>query len=328
MVWFILIKKEVLNMSDTDLSNTISDEILLATIRDCSSDTVYFKDANSRYVWNSKAHAEQFGLSDPKSMKGRSDFDFFPSDFAERARKEELEIMNTKTPQISNIEKLEKEDGTVIWYSASKYPLLDKEGNCIGTWGSSRDITKLKSIEEELARANAKLKRLSRVDELTALFNRRYFYEIMEKLASQYDRRERVGDKDDPKNTFSLISLDIDHFKVINDTFGHPKGDDVLRLVSGTLVAHSRKSDMVFRVGGDEFMMILPDTPLKGAWIQAERIRTALNSAPIMLDNNPIRITASLGIASYIDHDDVTELIHVADERLYTSKNLGRDRTT
>ena len=304
--------------------------MILEIIRNYSNDTIYFKDAASRFVWNSRAHAAQFGVDDPSEMIGKTDADYFPKDFAARARKEELEIMETKIPLISNIERLEKPDGGVVWYSASKYPVLDEKGKAIGTWGISRNITALKTVEEELSRTNEKLKRLSQIDDLTGLFNRRYFYEMIEKTAYQYDRRARTGSADDPKNTFSLISLDIDYFKKINDEFGHNKGDDVLRVVAGVLTAECRKSDMVFRIGGDEFMMLLPDTPLKGAKVQADRVRSALASAPIILDDqkDPIRLTASMGISCYADSGDVAELIHIADERLYTSKNLGRDRVT
>jgi len=316
-------------MGREKMDPNFSNEKILEVIRDYSNDTIYFKDSNSRFVWNNRAHAAQFGVSDPREMKGKTDADFFPKDFASRARREELEIMDTRTPLISNIEKLEKPDGSIIWYSASKYPIIDNTDKVIGTWGISRNITALKIVEEELSRTNEKLKRLSQVDDLTGLFNRRYFYEMIEKTASQYDRRNNRR-KDDPDDTFSLISLDIDFFKKINDDYGHNKGDDVLRLVAGILTSSCRKSDMVFRIGGDEFMMLLPDTPLKGAKVQAERVRSALSGAPIVLDDNaaPVRLTASMGISCYRDCSDVAELIHTADDRLYTSKNLGRDRVT
>lgn len=307
-----------------------SNEMILDIIRNYSNDTIYFKDTDSRFVWTSRAHASQFGIDDPKQMVGKSDFDYFPKEFATRARKEELEIMDSKTPLISNIERLEKPDGSVIWYSASKYPVFDEKGKVIGTWGISRNITALKTVEEELSRANEKLKRLSQVDDLTGLFNRRYFYEMLEKTSYQYNRRAKTGNPDDPKNTFSLISLDIDFFKKINDRFGHNKGDDVLRVIASILTSQCRKSDMVFRIGGDEFMMLLPDTPLKGAKTQAERVRSALASNPLFLDDSsePIRLTVSMGIACYADCNDAAELIHMADDRLFTSKNLGRDRST
>ena len=325
-----LVFRGVIIMAKEKKHPSFSNEVILDIIRNYSNDTIYFKDEQSRFIWNSKAHAAQFGVDDPDEMIGKTDFDYFPKDFATRARKEELEIMETKNPLISNIEKLEKADGSVVWYSASKYPVFDDKGTVIGTWGISRNITALKAFEEELSRTNEKLKRLSQIDDLTGLFNRRYFYEMVEKTAYQYDRRKTPGKEQDPKNTFCLISLDIDHFKKINDEFGHNKGDDVLRLVAGILTSQCRKSDMVFRIGGDEFMMLLPDTPLKGAKVQAERVRSALSSSPIVLDENkkPLHLSASMGISSYVESDSVSDLIHVADARLYTSKTLGRNCVT
>lgn len=310
--------------------SSFSKERILDIIRTYSSDTIYFKDADSKFIWNSRAHATQFGVDDPKEMVGKSDFDFFPKEFASRSRREELEIMESGEPLLLNAERLEKPDGSVVWYSSSKYPLFDENQNIVGTWGISRNITQIKMVEEELSRTNEKLKKLSQIDDLTGLYNRRYFYEIIENQASQYDRRVREQGKKDPKNTFSLISLDIDYFKQINDVHGHNKGDDVLRVVAGILMSQSRKSDMVFRIGGDEFMLLLPDTPLKGARIQAERIRAAISAAPIMLSETeePVRLTISMGVSCYADCKSISELIHTADERLYTSKNLGRDRTT
>lgn len=309
---------------------SFSKESILDVIRNYSNDTIYFKDQDSRFIWNSRAHAAQFGIDDPEKMVGKSDFDLFPKDFAARSRREELEIMETREPLILNTERLEKPDGSVVWYSSSKYPLFDKDKNVVGTWGISRNITQIKMVEEELSRTNEKLKKLSQIDDLTGLYNRRYFYEMIENQASQYDRRVREQKEAYPKNTFSLISLDIDFFKQINDVYGHNKGDDVLRLVAGILTAQSRKSDMVFRIGGDEFMMLLPDTPLKGARVQAERIRTALSAAPIMLSENedPVRLTASIGVSCYAECKDISKLIRTADEHLYASKNLGRNRTT
>ena len=276
-------------MAKKKLDPNFSNEKILEVIRDYSSDTIYFKDAHSRFVWNNRAHAAQFGVSDPREMAGKTDADFFPKDFATRARREEMEIMETRIPLISNTERLEKPDGSVVWYSASKYPIIDENDKVIGTWGISRNITALKIVEEELSRTNEKLKRLSQVDDLTGLFNRRYFYEMIEKTASQYDRRN-YKKKNDPDDTFSLISLDIDFFKKINDDY----------------------------------------TPLKGAKKQAERVRLALSEAPILLDerSSPVRLTASMGISCYKDSSNVADLIHTADERLYTSKNLGRDRAT
>lgn len=299
------------------------DSLLMHTIQWSSRDTIYFKDLHSRYIWNSLAHATLFGLDNPSEMRNKTDADYFSPEFAKRTLEEEATIIRTGNPLIANIEKWTSPTGKEHWFSAFKYPLKDLEGNIIGTWGTTRDITDLKRAEAELARKNSMLKRLSRIDELSGLYNRRYFYEVLKKNEALFSRRNSAEE-----NTFSLISVDVDNFKTINDTYGHGKGDEVIRHVSEIMLINSRESDIVFRIGGDEYMVLLPDTNTTAAHIQAERIRKQVERNPIILDGQPVRLTVSLGVACYSDHNDIDELIHVADNRLYMSKNLGRNRAT
>lgn len=296
------------------------DSLLIYAIRNSSQDTIYFKDRQSRYIWNSLAHARQFGLEDPSEMIGKSDADFFPPEFSDRTRKEETYIMETGEPLIASIESWDTGTGRVYWFSAYKYPLYDHDGRVIGTWGTSRDISDLKNAEAELERKNSLLKKLSRIDELSGLFNRRYFYDVIEKQASLYFRS---GKKE---YIFSLISLDVDNFKKINDTFGHPGGDKVIQHLAQIMTQNSRSSDIVFRIGGDEYVVLLPDTDAHDALTQAERIRTQIENSPIELSGKLVHPTVSMGIACICNHRDVEELIHAADERMYMSKNLGRNR--
>ncbi len=124
---------------------------------DHSEDTIYFKDIDSKVIVSSKAHALLWGEEDNEKVIGKSDFDYFPYEFASRALSDEKQIMETGTPMIGMCEKLIRKDGSTMWLSASKYPLYDEENNIIGTWGTSRDITSLKLAEEELMKVNEKL---------------------------------------------------------------------------------------------------------------------------------------------------------------------------
>jgi diguanylate cyclase (GGDEF)-like protein/PAS domain S-box-containing protein len=299
----------------------IPEALLILAIRNSSQDTIYFKDKNSRFIWNSLAHVRQFGLKSPEEMVGKTDGDFFPPEFFERTRAEEKRIIETGEPLISRIESWVDPQGKEHWFSAYKYPLYGMNGNIIGTWGTSRDITALKEAEAELARKNKMLKRLARIDELSGLYNRRYFYETLKKNEALFSRRN-----DDVTHTFSLITLDVDHFKTINDTFGHAKGDELIRHISDIMLMNCRSSDIVFRIGGDEFSVVLPDTDRNSAMAQAERIRTRIERTPIILGGNPMRLTVSLGVACFSEHGSIEEMIHVADERLYLSKRMGRNR--
>lgn len=296
---------------------------MILAIRNSSQDTIYFKDKNSKFIWNSLALAHQFGLDSPSEMIGKTDGDYFPQAFFERTRAEEQKIMETGAPLIAQIEEWTDPQGKTHWFSVFKYPLYDLKGNIIGTWGTSRDITALKETEAALERKNRQFKRLSRIDELSGLYNRRYFYEILKKNAALFERRNEAL-----PYTFSLITLDVDHFKTVNDTFGHSKGDEVIRHVADIMLMNSRESDIVFRIGGDEFSVLLPDTDRNAALAQAERIRGKIEHTPIIFGGHPMRLTVSLGVACYSEHGSTEEMIHVADERLYMSKQLGRNRAT
>jgi len=152
-------------------------------------------------------------------------------------------------------------------------------------------------------------KNQSLVDPLTNLWNRRRLYLYVDKLIPV---SRRSGE------AFSIIILDIDHFKKFNDSHGHSAGDDLLVEVSGILLIHSRVQDLVVRYGGEEFMMVLPKTNIKEAEITAERIRTSIK------DNT--NVTISAGLSEYTDQKDFDQLVKVADKALYKAKEEGRDR--
>ena len=312
------------SLGNTAHDMIMSESLLIQTIMLNNQDTIYFKDLDSRYILNSHAHAMQFGLKDASMMKGKTDFDFFPRKFANRARKEELEIIRTGVPIINNIERWEQEDGESVWFSACKYPLINQDGKTVGTWGTSHNITELKRAEERLAKANEELKKLSVLDELSDLYNRRYFYEMLGNAIRKY----KVAKNSGRDETFSIIVLDIDRFKTINDSLGHSIGDEAIRHLADVLRRTCRSNDTAFRVGGDEFTIILHDTKLHTARKQAERIRIAAEESPLQMNGRNYPMTLSIGVASFDEHADSKEFIHAADNRLYRSKSLGRNRVT
>ena len=129
----------------------LPDALILDTLLRGAKDTIYFKDAESRFILNSRTHLEQFGLSHQSELTGRSDMDFYPKEFAERCRQDEMQVMQTGIPIIDCVEQAVNAKGEVITYSTCKYPLRDLGGNVIGTWGISHDITELVKAEEEVA---------------------------------------------------------------------------------------------------------------------------------------------------------------------------------
>lgn len=155
-------------------------------------------------------------------------------------------------------------------------------------------------------------------DPLTGLSNRSYFQNEIQKFASIAVRYNRV---------FSVMMLDIDFFKRINDTFGHDVGDNVLKMVANILMRHVRNHDVAARFGGEEFIILLPETPLNGAVAVAERIRAAVESCNFEPFGCTFRVTVSSGIADYPNCGTETEeLIKRADEALYQAKTSGRNR--
>lgn len=316
---------------DHRMVERLSDTQLIRTIMDNSQDLIYFKDQNSVFRLSSKAHAMKLGLENPADLVGKSDADFYPDYFFRQAYADEQKIMKSGKPIIGRIEKWDKPDGTSVWFSASKYPLYDDCGNIVGTWGTSRDITALKQAEQQLERVNAqlemaniKLKELAIIDELSGLYNRRNFYDILQKMVHTYARRKNLG----VYSSFCLVLIDVDHFKEVNDTYGHLIGDSVIRYVAHFLCDSIRSSDYTFRYGGDEYALILLDSDLKGARELGERLRTTLELSPYRTGDITIPLTISLGVAAFEHGKDAKSMVREADHNLYFSKNNGRNQLT
>ncbi len=168
-----------------------------------------------------------------------------------------------------------------------------------------------------LTRHRKALEALVRTDMLTGLANRR---EFMTRLARESHRQARGG------RPLSILMLDVDHFKRVNDTYGHPTGDQVLAQVGAILRAHTRDQvDTAARYGGEEFVLLLPETDLSGAQHVAEKISARLRTHPFMADGQPFTVTQSVGIAQVVGGDTALAL-KVADRNLYQAKRDGRDQ--
>lgn len=300
----------------------LSDSMIIDTLMNNSADTIYFKDLYSKFILNSRAHVLQFGVNDPSELIGKSDSDFYPEEFARQSRQDELLIIETGIPIINKMEQGMNAAGEVISFSTSKYPLYDKNNRIIGTWGTSRNMTKLVQAEEALAKVYAKLRTLTLIDDMTGLYNQRHFYDAMGMTLPLYSRRRMGGLTAD----FCLILLDIDHFKIVNDTFGHLAGDAAIRYIGGLIMAHTRSSDTAFRYGGDEYALLLQDTDLLAGRELAERLRSVVENSPFLINKSRINLTISLGVVCYCDEASSGELVSKADINLYQAKNQGRNR--
>jgi diguanylate cyclase (GGDEF)-like protein len=181
-----------------------------------------------------------------------------------------------------------------------------------------RSILKFMTGENVEVHYHEEIYRLMTVDGLTGAFNRRYFNEALER---EYNRSKRY-DRD-----LSLIVFDIDHFKKVNDTWGHLAGDNILRQIGTAVKPRLRREDIFSRTGGEEFGILLPEIALDGARATAEKVRKLVESTPLRHELQVIPTTISLGVAQMIAADASSEeLYRRADERMYEAKQGGRNR--
>lgn len=178
---------------------------------------------------------------------------------------------------------------------------------------------KIKALQDELKRSNEMLKELSNTDYLTKLYNRRFLREVLER---EFQRAKRK------KEPLSLIIADIDHFKRINDTFGHHEGDQVIAQVGRYIGAMVRRYDTAVRYGGEEFVTVLPDTTQPQAMQFAERLRLGVQHLAFAGSIKDLTVTLSFGVATFPlgAIDCVDSLFRQADEALYRAKEKGRNR--
>jgi diguanylate cyclase len=194
--------------------------------------------------------------------------------------------------------------------SCAMGPLRDENNNIQGLFIYIQDVTEVAVYEHKLVEMNWK-------DGLTGIYNRRYM-EI--KLGEEFNRCKRYGSK------LSIIMLDIDFFKKVNDKYGHQCGDFILKSVSSRILSIIRNVDYLFRYGGEEFCCMLPETKFDGAMLVAERFREAIMEMENNYDNSIVKITISLGVAGLNDGISSPEMfIKKADEALYRAKREGRN---
>lgn len=200
------------------------------------------------------------------------------------------------------------------------FPLLI-DGNLVGSFVLIRDVTAETNLQGKYKDKATQ----SITDTLTGLFNRNYFGEY---LKSQLASVSTMPD-DAPQRIISVVMFDIDHFKKINDVYGHQAGDTVLGQTGLILKQCFRRTDVIARYGGEEFLAILPSTDLEGAIIAAEKVRVALESHKFESGEKVVPVTISSGVAQIgVGYESGEQAIARADEALYASKHQGRNRVS
>jgi two-component system, cell cycle response regulator len=208
---------------------------------------------------------------------------------------------------------MKTKSGKVILLNMSVSEMKNNNNQIIGLVVTAKDITEKKKLEMELLRKNEALNRLAITDSLTELYNSRHFFDQIRRELSRFNRN--------PGRELAMMLIDIDHFKELNDTEGHQMGDQVLRSLGEIIRMCIRKNvDSGYRYGGDEFVVILPDTDVQKSRIVADRI--ARQFASFKFGNTSL----SIGITQAKPGEDTKALLARADEAMYTSKRGGRNR--
>jgi diguanylate cyclase (GGDEF)-like protein/PAS domain S-box-containing protein len=285
---------------------------MIRAMSEAAHDAMIMIDAKDTVLfWNSAAE-HLFGYTSDEVMgKGMHDFVALPEDAA-KAREGLKHFATTgKGPVMDSVLEF-----TAVRKNGKTFP-VERSVSAFqagGQWfavGSLRDITQRKEDE-------AKLTRLANIDGLTGLNNRRNFMDV---AGLQFKQAKRYG------KAFSVVMFDVDHFKRVNDTYGHDIGDAVLNKLARVCEETCRNVDIPGRLGGEEFAVAMPETSLNEAKLAAERLRKALAACRVVMPKGVISFTVSLGVASANEQsENIETLLKAADMALYRAKEGGRNR--
>lgn len=207
------------------------------------------------------------------------------------------------------------ENGRWLYFTAT--PVRDARGEVVGAIETLQDVTERRLAEAELKESEARFRELSITDGLTGLYNSRHFFERIEAEASRAKRHEEP---------LCLLLMDVDNFKCFNDTHGHQEGDRVLKTLAAAIRGQQRISDIAFRYGGEEFVVLLPHTGISDALTVAERLRLNFSGSPIHIASGTIlNASVSIGVAQLKADESVASFIRRADEACYMAKKAGKN---
>ncbi|EAR62734.1 GGDEF domain-containing protein [Neptuniibacter caesariensis] len=271
---------------------------------------IYYKDLACKYLGCNKAYEEYVGLS-RKQIIGKDVFELFEKGAAAIFAASDTELLANPGIQIYEAPVI-KPDGQMLYVKFHKATFCNEYGEVAGLIGAIIDITEQKTLEK-------KFKRLATYDDLTGIYNRREGRKQLKQLCKDAVRHKRP---------ISAILLDLDNFKVINDTYGHDTGDMVLKKAAQSLDRYSRAHDFVCRYGGEEFMIILPETNKQDAVKIGERYLDELRKLEIQITNDEkLKITASIGVGELdAEFTDRELMLKQADEALYRAKANGKNQ--
>jgi diguanylate cyclase (GGDEF)-like protein/PAS domain S-box-containing protein len=309
---------EAIAEKDKAQGNLRASEELFRAFMNASPFLSYIKDAAGRLLFYNRAFAQRFGVSE-YAWLGRTDDQLWSRKLSKSMRTHDLEVM-AGGKIVETEEHIRNVDGTVSSLRSFKFPCHDSAGNVLLA-GVAVDVSEevehqieLERYHRELEEANDQLRKLAVTDELTGLRNRRSFEERLVMEFSMARRRKRE---------LSVLLIDVDNFKTINDRWGHAAGDEVLRRLGTILRTTVRLPDLPARYGGEEFVVLLPESGEESAMGLARRVMQRVATED--WDNEPL--TISVGMAAMNESlESGFQLVELADEALYAAKRAGKNR--
>ncbi len=315
------LRGEMEKRKDTEVALAQRDTIL-QNILEASPDSIGIFNENMVYQACNKPFVAALGISEVSDLIGKRLQDVVPHSIYTRISETDHQVLH-QSKSLRYIDKVVSSDGAFTWYDVVKSPFRDPASSTNGVLIMARDITERYLAEQKLEEANLELERLSFMDSLTKVSNRRRFDEQLSTLW-HYHVREKLP--------LTIMLCDIDFFKGYNDYYGHQQGDDALVQVSQAFKqVLNRSSDCVARYGGEEFGFILPNTTTEGAQLVAQRIHDEVLKLELAHEKSTVSefITVSIGIVSYIPKpdDEMESAVALADSALYQAKSDGRNRS-
>ncbi len=292
--------KKKLQFEVVNASNTLVNSVINST-----NDLIFYKDANFKYIGCNKEF-EIFAGKTRDEIIGKTDFDLFKEEYALLYREMDIKMLQSNKIRL-NDEWGIYPDNKKVFFHTKKIPFNYDETNNYGILGISRDIT-------EIHLAKEKIKEQSYIDELTKVLNRKSYNE---KLHQELDLFKRYNTQ------FCIAMYDIDDFKNINDTYGHDTGDKVLVEMSQTVQSHIRATDRLFRIGGEEFIIIFASNTLSNTLVALQHIRVCVENMKVIQNQ---KITVSIGLTQVKEDDTADSIYKRVDKLLYDSKLSGKNK--